>query len=374
MIYWIALFAVEFILFYLYNKSHSIKRKQKILWCIIFCLVYFSGFRDGLGMDYTGYQQLCERQSFIDKALFLSEPLTLGLQAFCYNTFFSAVIYFVISSFLVCALSLITYSKFENFTLAAFVFVFFTDIYLSSMNIVSQFAAGGIILIGYYPYIKDNSKKNLYIAIGSVFLGMFIHLSSIFMLIPLAFKRSKNSSTDILIWILLIVASFFIPIDLLFKIPFVGNIIEYLDYTNYTSYNVSGISKLSTTNIYMHLLLIPFILKYNAIKKRKDADEYIYLIKMYAIYLIMYNFSTGNLTITYRLACFFVLFIPLLLAKLPNIVGKSVAYFLIVFPMLILLSFRLATGDRLTVPTRILPIESIVDQYYNPYQNPDADF
>lgn len=92
---------------------------------------------------------------------------------------------------------------------------------------------------------------------------------------------------------------------------------------------------------------------------------------MYAMYLILNNLATGSLTITYRLAVFFVLFVPLLLTKLPLVINKSIACCLIVIPMLSLMLIRLSIGDRLTVPDRILPIESIYDKYYKPYENPN---
>ena len=53
------------------------------------------------------------------------------------------------------------------------------------------------------------------------------------------------------------------------------------------------------------------------------------------------------------------------------IVNKQIAYGLIIFPILFLMLFRLSSGDRLIVPDRILPIESVYDKYYRPYENPN---
>lgn len=368
MIFWIGLFILEIVLLYLYKTTSSNKRKGVILWCLILSLVYFSGFRDGLGMDYSSYQELCEREVFsIDSFFLLSEPVFRGLQSFCYNTEFSAVILFLVSAFLTCSCSLLTYSKFENFTLAAIVFIFFTDIFLSSMNIVSQFAAAGVILLGYYPLIKERNRRNILYAIFAIFCATLLHLSSIFMIVPLFFNSDR---ININLWILLIVASYIIPVDIIFRIPIIGDILELLNYSNYTDYATVGLSKLSLTNLYMHLLLIPFIINIKSIKTKKNATEYFTLLKMYAMYLILNNLSTGSITITYRLAVFFVLFLPLLLAKLPNLINKQLAYTIIIIPLLILMSLRLSSGDKLTVPDRILPLESILDKHYNPYSNP----
>lgn len=368
MVYWFGLFLIEVILLYQYNHSSTEKAKKRILWCIIFCLVYFSGFRDGLGMDYSGYKELCERETFNFSAILFSEPLFRALQTFCYNTEFSAVLLFLVSAFLTCALSLYVYSRFENFAIAAFVFIFFSDIYLSSMNIVSQFAAGGVILFGYYPLMQNRTKKNYIIAIVAVFIGTMLHLSSIFMLLPILFS---DKNINITLWVCLIIASYIIPIDLLFRIPIIGNIIDLLNYSDYKSYTSSGINKLSITNLYMHCMLLPFIVNIKRIRNKENANEYIFLLKMYSMYLIFNNMSTGSLTITYRLAVCFVLFIPLLFAKLPLIIDKKLSLILIVIPLLILITMRLSSGDKLVVPDRILPVESIIDNNYNPYQNPN---
>lgn len=368
MIYWLSLFFIELSLLYLYHKARSKKGRVFALWSIILGLVYFSGFRDGLGMDYWGYKDLCEREVYSFSALLLSEPVFRGIQSFCYNTEFSAVLLFIVSAFLVCAPSLYVYSKYINFTISAFVFMFFTDIYLSSMNIVSQFSAAGVILFGYYFYMKGNNKKNILIVLVSIFCGMLLHLSSVFMLLPLLFNRKK---INVLLWFLLIVSSYIIPIDLVLRIPVVENLVVMLDYSDYFNYTSSGLNKLSVTNLYLHLLLLPFLLQIKRIINGEDAEKYIFLIKMYAMYLILNNLATGSLTITYRLAVFFVLFVPLLLTKLPLVINKSIACCLIVIPMLSLMLIRLSIGDRLTVPDRILPIESIYDKYYKPYENPN---
>lgn len=368
MVFWLGLFTIEAFLLILYNHSASEKNKRIILWCIIFCLVYFSGFRDGLGMDYSGYKDLCEHETFSFSALLLSEPLYRALQTFCYNTEFSAVLLFLVSAFLTCAISLYVYSKFENFVVAAFVFIYFSDIYLSSMNIVSQFAAGGIILFGYYPLMQYRCKKNYIIAIIAIVLGMTLHLSSIFMLLPLIFNDKK---INIALWVSLIIASYFISVDIIFNLPVIGDLIDMLNYGVYKNYSSSGISKFSITNLYMHIMLIPFLFNINKIKCKQNSNEYYFLIKMFSMYLILNNLSSGSITTTYRLAVFFVLFIPLLFAKLPLIIEKRIAKLIIAVPLIILMAIRLSSGDKLVVPDRILPIESIIDKNYNPYQNPN---
>lgn len=368
--YWIGLLFIEILLLVCYKNSVSEKRKRVLFWGIVFVLVYFSGFRDGLGMDYSAYKDLCERVVYNDSLLWLSEPLFRAIQTFCYNTPFSAVVLFLVNAFVTCSCCLWVYSKSYNFVLAAFVFIFYTDIYLSSMNIVAQYTAASMILLGYFYYMKDRKGKTQIILLCSILFATSIHLSSVFMILPMFFSARK---INISFWVLLILLSFVTPMEMIFRIPILGDIINYLNYGDYMSYTLSGIKKLSMTNLYINMLIVPFFLKFKSkIKNHKNESEFIFLIKMFAMYLILGNLSTGNLTITYRLAVFFVVFLPLLLAKLPQIMDKQLAYIIIIVPLLILLSTRLATGDRLTVPDRILPINSLLDRYYDPYIPPYA--
>ena len=366
--YWLGLFLVELMLLGCYKNSHSEKGRHFVLFWIIFCLVYFSGFRDGLGMDYWAYKNLCERSVYNDSVFWLSEPLFGGLQTFCYHTQFSAVVLFLASALLTCTCCMWVYSKSNNFVLAAFVFIFYTGIYLYSMNIVAQFTSASIILLGYYNYMKEKNKKTLIVLLCSIFCGMLLHLSSVFMIIPIFFNTQKLYMP---LWVLFVILSLVIPMEYIFRIPIIRKVIDILNYSNYIGYQTSGIKKLSMTNMYMHLMIMPFLFNYKSkIKNRKDANEWIFLIKMFAMYLILNNLATGQFTISYRLAVFYVVFIPLLFAKLPQIIDKQMAYVLIVLPLLILMSMRLMIGDKLTVPERILPLNSILDKFYNPYQNP----
>ncbi len=373
MIYWIVLFVVETLLLLSYQKVAKLPALRKgILLLIILSLTYFSGFRDGIGMDYTAYKELCEHVVYQpDVSNFglwiLSEPLVSSLQTFCYETNLSAVLFFVTSSAIICGLCLWVYSQFEYFVWSAFIFIFFTGLYLYSMNITRQFVAAAILLLGYFPLLRENSKKNILIYIGTVFIAVLIHHSALFMILPLFFGRKNFNNLFIVI---ILIASFVLPINLISKMPSVLEVLDVLDYTSYMDYSSSGISKFSLSNIYLHLLLVPFLLKKKKILNREDSTSTILLIKLYVIYLVLMNLSSGELTITYRLAVYFSVFIPLLLVKLLDLMNKAQAKAIIVIPILILMGVRLATGDRLTVPNRILPLNSIYDSNYYPYNNP----
>lgn len=365
MIFWICLFIIELFLMYQYSLTQNQKAKKRILWAMILVLTYFSGFRDGLGADYAGYKELCERNVFYTGLWYLNEPLFTFWQKFCFETDFSAVLLFLISAFVTCASCLYTYSKFNNFVLAAFVFIFFTELYLFSFNIIQQFVANAIILLGSYPLLQNNDKRSKIIFAISIFVGFLIHRSSLIMFVVLLLSRKKFN--NIVIFAAIIV-SFFFPVQLLFQIEPVHDLIILLDYTSYLEYNASGISKFSTTNIFMNVMILPFLLNNRKLLKWQDGETYVLLVKLYALYLICNNLATGNFTITYRLASYFAVFIPLLFASLPRLIDRNIAKVCIIVPILILMFFRLFIGDKLTVPERILPVNSIMDSNYHPYE------
>lgn len=365
MIFWICLFIIELFLMYQYSLTQNQKSQKRILWVMILVLTYFSGFRDGLGADYSGYKGLCERNVFYTGLWYLDEPLFTFWQKFCFETDFSAVVLFLISAFVTCAGCLYTYSKFNNFVLAAFVFIFFSELYLFSFNIVQQFVANAVILLGSYSFLQNNDRRSKIVFAISVFIGFLIHRSALIMFVLLLLKGKNFNATAICV---IIVISFFFPVQLLFQIEPIHNFIVLLDYIDYLEYDTSGISKFSTTNMFMNIMILPFLLNKKKLLKWQDGETYVLLLKIYILYLICNNFATGDFTITYRLASYFAVYIPLLFAALPRLIDRSIAKVCIIIPFLVLMFFRLFTGDKLTVPERILPVNSIIDSNYRPYE------
>ncbi|MBQ4532053.1 MAG: EpsG family protein [Alistipes sp.] len=367
MIFWLFLLVYELILIYGYSRCVN-RQKSLFLLFIILGLIYFAGFRDGLGMDYTGYKELCEREIHYFGPKFLNEPIMILLQEFCYKTNFSAVLFFLINAILTNTICIYTYSKFDNFHIAAFIYIFYTGLYPATLNVVAQFTAATIMMCAYINYLQKSCVQNLVIVIISVLVGFCIHKSSIVMLFPIILSKKDY---NIVIIVCSIIASLIIPVGQFLSSISIFNILDVLDYTAYLDYNNIIINKSSFVNIFTHILLIPFLLNKRKILNQKDSELYVFLIKVYVGYLICNNISAGGFSIAYRIAYLFVVFIPLLWAQIPKLINRRIAYILIIIPLFLLTILRISSNNRILVPQRILPLKSIIDENYHPYDNPN---
>ena len=176
-------------------------------------------------------------------------------------------------------------------------------------------------------------------------------------------------------WIVLLVLSWLLPINLLMNIPYLGEVFDILNYTDYLNYDKESYSRTSLVNLYMHMMVMYFLIKSTYIKNIKFLDNtgFYLALKLTIISIIFSNISANSLPFAYRFAMFFSPFIPLLFSYLPTISNKRTSYVLVITPILFLLMvfLTLHINDRIYCPQRILPIESIMDNYYKPYDNPD---
>jgi hypothetical protein len=183
--------------------------------------------------------------------------------------------------------------------------------------------------------------------------------------------RKINSS----IWIALLILSWLLPVNLLMSIPYLGNALDVLNYTNYLNYDTESYSRTSLVNLYMHLMVLLFLIKIG--NKQNGVclnNKGFYLaLKLTIISIIFSNISANSLPFAYRFAMFFSPYIPLLFSFLPTIFNKKNSIVLVVVPIFVLLMafFTFNIDDRIYCPQRILPLKSVYDDYYKPYDNPD---
>ena len=104
------------------------KKKNIFFLLLLFVVIYFATFRDGLGSDYTAYQSYCEREVLYSDSWFLMEPIPAFLYKICYETKLSAVLFFFVSSCVIYISCIKVYSKSLNFGIAAFVFLTYTNL------------------------------------------------------------------------------------------------------------------------------------------------------------------------------------------------------------------------------------------------------
>lgn len=364
MLIWIVFLIIEYALLFFYEKETDSKKKVYIVSCFALIAVYFAGFRDCLGMDYDGYRDWCERDRYLNYDIWLfSEPLLELIRSFCANTEFSAVVFFVVMAALTSLPAVFVYSKYKNFALAAFIYLTYTGLYLFSFNIVRQFAAGGLCLLASYYLLKEKCLYNTLIFVGLVILASLIHKSSLLFLF-VYFISGKDYNINVIVAI--IIASFIIPIGSIPGVSFITDIIDAMDYTIYMDYNSHSVSKTSLSNLYMHIMIIPFLMNKNKLLKLEGAHNYVFALKMFVIFLVCNNLSANGMPIAYRIGIFFVMFVPIILSALPRLINRQMAYFLII-PPLVFLFFFIGLGNPLVVPDILLPLNSIFDSVYNHY-------
>lgn len=363
MIYWITFLIIAYSLIYLYDADN--RHRGFILFLFIFVLIYFSAFRDGLGMDYTAYRNYCEYERVYSMDWLMMEPFPAALYKFCYDTTFSAIIFFLITSIITCTLCIWVYSRYKNFWISAFLFVTYTNLYFASFNIVRQFTASSIILLGAHLFIFR--KKNPWF-FAFVILAFLWHKSSI-LCVFIYFLSEKN--VNIKFWLIAIIASWVLPFNFLFNIPVVSQWIEVFNYSDNINHVVNAYSRTSASNLYMHVMIIFFLLNWKRVERIKDAS-FIIPFKIFIISVMCCNISANSIGFMYRYAMFLSPFIPIAFSYIPKIADRDLAKLLVCVPifMLLMIVLLLNMGDRTICPQKILPVESIYDKNYHPYDNP----
>lgn len=368
MIIWFLFLTICYLLLIGYeNPKINNKRKSYILVGLMLLCVYFSAFRDGLGSDYTAYQSYCERVVYHSSSWLLMEPFPALLYSLCYNTSLSAVLFFLVTSIIICVSSLWIYSRFQNFYLAAFLFLTYTNLYLASFNLVRQFTAASIVLLATYYFVMKNKSPLFFLFVILAFLW---HKSAI-LCVFIYFLGQKRFNS--FFWIFAIILSWIAPINLLFNIPIIGDLFNVLNYMDNVSHSEASYSRTSLSNIYMHIMLLICMIGKSKIKGDDKPFFYISL-KLSIISVLFCNISANSIPFAYRYGIFFSTFLPILFSYLPSVINKSTAKLLVFIPITVLLCTVLVSrmGDRVFCPQRILPIESIYDKYYHPYENPEV--
>lgn len=365
MLFWIGFLFLEYLLLLSFSSSKKDGTRSCILFLIIILAVYFAGFRDCLGMDYEGYREHCERDRTLNDTLWLlNEPLYEVIRNFCATTKFSAVLFFLIFAAFTSVPALIVYSRYNNFFLSGFIYLTYTGLYLFSFNVVRQFAAAGILMIGVY-YLLKGVHKNKLIFVVIVFLSMLIHKSALFFL-PIVFFSKKDLNIPLIILLLLL--SFVIPFNNLFGVSLVSEILGMMDYDIYIDNSAVMISKYSLSNLYLHIMLIILLINKRKLLLMKDSEVYVLSIKLFVVYLICNNLSANGIPIAYRTGILFAMYIPIALSVFPRLFKERIwGYTLVIIPLLVLF-FAIGMSNDLVIPERMLPLESIFDSEYFKYR------
>lgn len=358
MVYWILLIFTVLLLAFVYDNSKTLNTKRIILFIIILILIYFSGFRDGLGVDYINYKDMTSRYVYLNSPLIISEPIYYWLTQFIYNSSFTYVLFFLIMAFITVFFSVMAYRRYEQLFLILFIFLIFPALYSSSFNLVRGSAVSSIFLFS-LQYIERKSYKSFLNFIFLTFFAFCIHKSAI-IFIPLYFLSTKDYKY--LTIILFLTLLFIGPAFAIFTNKFY-NFISFLSYENYLDYDKMRMSFLSFSNIFFHLLLIPIIYYRKEIISLKDSEKYIIPIQLFIFALFFSNISIFVLPIAYRFFYLFIPTLPIVIIVLSKVMNKYVIYFLVYFVigLIGLVYFINGIDNPLIVPDRILPISSLIN-------------
>ena len=114
-------------------------------------------------------------------------------------------------------------------------------------------------------------------------------------------------------------------------------------------------------------MIIPFLVNKNKLLKLDGANNYVFALKMFVIFLVCNNLSANGMPIAYRIGIFFVMFVPIVFSILPQIIDRQLAHIIIITSLLFLF-FYIGLGNPLVVPEKILPLNSIFDSVYINYK------
>lgn len=366
MLIWFLFLLLLFFLLALYSKV-TYNDKRKLFYVITVLLVYFSAFRDGLGMDYAGYVDICNRiREFPEDVKLFSEPIYVWFTNFICSSIFSHVLFFIVTSIVINTVCSYVYFKSYGYAIAIFFYVCFPFLYIFSFNITRQFFVASVfLLISYfwcYQDTQEGQRTKKFFLIGLLCCMFFIHKSSI-LLIPVLLGYKFHIRP---IWASIILGiTFLIPFSNITGLSTFMTIMEGLDYDIYMDYDSSGISKFSLTNIYLNFITIVSIFTINKSLNNRVSKisvnvqfyRFSYLMIFYC--MIAMNMCANGFNVMYRVATYFLVFFPVVIGLLPRLIRKEWAYCIIILPTMILLMTRFLSGDELLLPNRILPIFSI---------------
>ena len=348
MIYW-ALFHLS--VFSALTCFHFAKDKQ---WkrfyegVTIFILIYFSGFRDGLGADYQTYINRLDTFSTLESFILgLSEPLFNVFGFLIVNTILSPIFLFLICA-VITNVGICKYLFKENefAVLAMLIYILQPTMYCMSFNIVRQFFSIGLFYFA-LSYVGKQPKKYF----GIIIVASLMHLSAI-ILIPMYWMLNYNLRIKHLLW----AALFFLALT------FWG--------VNYVSGGAFKYSEMASSDSSMQLsgmfILYDIIFAIAIFNRNIFNGMPIIVRNIFFLFIGLINLSFVNYFF-YRLSFYFfpamAIIIPMVLKRITGNNGLNIVIVLLLF-VLFYFSLFSSIDNPIVVPSRMLSIESLLDSYY----------
>lgn len=358
MILWLTFIIISLLLSLLYDLVKNNKIKYMILFTIILLLTYFSGFRDGLGVDYAGYVNMLKRYVQISDNIVISEPLYNYFSYLVVTSSFSYILFFVSMSFITILYTFLVYGKFNNLFLFSYIYILFPALYISSFNLVRSAAVGALFLFA-SKYIKEKNAFSFFKYTCIIIAAALIHKSA-FLLIPLYFISTKNY----LKWAISLVIGMMV-IVLLFDrlIGYFEGYLYIFGYINYLYYDQWSANLFGFTNIVLLTIAILLIVKQNDIVKLKNSEFYVISVKMYFLSLFFYILSALVFPITYRFFFMLIPFLPIAIHGLAKVIDYKLIYIFVygAIGLIAIVHFVNGINNPLIIPDKILPLHSIIE-------------
>ena len=359
MLYWVGLVSVVFILAILVSYFKISRRiRTQIFSLISILLIWFSGFRDGLGTDYEVYVHRLLHAPIIDLPFFFSEPLYNLFVNLIRSTALSEVFFFLVMAVITVMPVISTYKKFNHFFICIAIYMMLPILYFGSFNVVRQLAAASIFLYA-SKYIIDR-RFEMYVLFMVV--AFFLHKSAL-VLLPIYFINFKNIRISEVLALLFFSFSPGIFSNLITKVtPY----LEIISYDMYLDYASESFSSISFTQILFHIIIIILVFVKDKIKGLFHGNYYIFTLKMGVLYLFFTNLALSGVSISYRLAFYFAPFLPLLACMIVDNVRYNfkLGVTLVLFVLFAVVGVRflyLNADNRLVVPNDVKPIISLFD-------------
>lgn len=371
MIVYICMFIISILFTYLSTKAKN--KIYKIIFQILATLpfVVVSAIRYDVGTDYF-FRYVPNYNVFVNNGTVDSlEPLFIILIRIC--IFFSKdyVALFIATSIIINVLIMFTIFKYSKNPVISVIIYFCASFYFQSMNLVRQFIAMAILLIGYRIILLDNKKKYLYI-IFVLIATLFHSMSAVFLLLLFTEKKEiKFKHCMIIIALILLLGGY------------IGHVVDFI-VTNTPLNEITNIAKyvkyfktggdLSIAAIAVEVAVYIYIYcMFDKIKEKNSVvdKEAIFFMNMQTLALICMVMNV-HFELFFRIALVFSIFqiisIPYFWFKNKN-EDFSIFKFKIksgatVFTVLILcvMSARMLYSNVLKGAEEILPYKTVFDE------------
>jgi len=326
--------SIESLLFYLFSFScaallmyYGTKRNHKLIVGISLLIpIIIGGLRYNVGTDYPTYVAVYDQLSQLSLAQYLSLPsldieigfyFLIKLSNLIMGNYIPLLLF---SSFLTVFFFYLGLKRYNTKHTALVYFLFLTVVFPFSLNGIRQGIAISLCFLAFSFIIEHKPKKYiLWIVVASLF-----HKSALFLL-PFYFinKLIKNGSHNFVLMKSLLLASI-----IYFLLPYTYELLQttsfFSRYSAYQSITADGNNNIFYLKV---VILIVILLFYKRIISHDKKNIYFLIFIVLDVVLSTLGFGSPFVK---RIALYFSLFSPLLLASIPDIFsdkfGKFICY------------------------------------------------